>query len=40
MGPKDSACKSGLAVNSGVVKLGKIDIVKTCKNLGLKYPGC
>ena len=40
MGPKNSACKSGLAVKSGVVKSGKINIVKACKNLGLRYPGC
>ena len=31
MGPKNSACKSGLAVKSGVVKSGKINIVKAYK---------
>ena len=40
MGPKNSACKSGLAVKSGVVKSGKINIVKTYKILGLKHHGC
>ena len=32
--------KSGLAVISGVVKSGKINITKACKNLGPKKPGC
>ena len=40
MGPKISAYKLGLTVKSGVVKSGKINIVKTCKNLGPRYPGC
>ena len=40
MEPKNNAGKSGLAVKSGVVKSGKIDIIKTCKNLGPRYPGC
>ena len=40
MGPKNGACKSGLAVKSGVVKSGKVNIVKTYKNLGPRYPGC
>ena len=40
MGPKNSACKSGLAVESGVVESGKINIAKVCKNLGPRYPGC
>ena len=40
MGPKNSACKSGLAVKSGAVKSEKIDIVKIYKNLGPRYPGC
>ena len=40
MGPKNKACKSGLAVKSGVVKSGKINIVKTYKILGLKHHGC
>ena len=34
MGPKNSACKSGLAVESGVVKSEKINIVKAYKILG------
>ena len=34
MGPKNSAFKSGLAVKPGVVKSGKINIVKAYKNLG------
>ena len=40
MGPKNSACKSGLAIKSGVVISGRINIVKACKNLGPRYPGC
>ena len=40
MGPNNSACKSGLAVKSGVDKSGKINIVKAYKNLGPRYPGC
>ena len=31
MGQKNSACKSGLAAKSGVVKSGKTNIVKICK---------
>ena len=30
MGPRNSACESGLAVKSDVVKSGKINIVKAC----------
>ena len=40
MGPKNNACKLGLAVNSGVVKSGKINVVKACENLGPRYPDC
>ena len=40
MRPKDSACKSGLAVKSGVVKSGKINIVKVYKILGPRDHGC
>ena len=40
MGPQNSACKSDLAVKSGVVKSGKINIAKAYKNLGPRYPGC
>ena len=40
MGPKNSACKSGLAVKSGVVKSGEIYIVKAYKNLGPEYLNC
>ena len=40
MGPENSACKSDLAVKSGVVKSGKINIAKAYKNLGPRYPGC
>ena len=36
MGPTNKACKSGLAAKSGVVKSGKINIVKTYKILGPK----
>ena len=32
--------KSGLAVISGVIKSGKINITEACKNLGPKKPGC
>ena len=39
-GPEKSDFKSGLAVISGVVKSGKINITKACKNLGPKKPGC
>ena len=39
-GPKNNDFKSGLAVVSGVVKSGKINITKACKNLGPKKPGC
>ena len=39
-GPGNSDFKSGLAVISGVVKSGKINITKACKNLGQKKPGC
>ena len=35
MGTKNSACKSGLAVKSGVVKSEKINIKKTGKILDL-----
>ena len=40
MGPKNSACKSGLAVKSGVVKSGKINIVKAHKISGPRHHGC
>ena len=40
MGPNNSACKSGLAVKSGVDKSGKIIIVKACENLRPRYPSC
>ena len=40
MGPKSSACKSGLAVKSGVVESGKINIVKAYEILGPKHHGC
>ena len=39
-GPENSDFISGLAVISGVVKSGKINITKTCKNLGPKKLGC
>ena len=38
-GPENCDFKSGLAVISGVVKSGKINITKTCKNLGPKEHG-
>ena len=31
MGPKNSACKSGLAVKLGVVKSGKNNIIKAIR---------
>ena len=40
MGIKNSDFKSGLDVKSGVVKLSRINIIKACKNLGLKTLGC
>ena len=40
MGPRNSDFKSGLAVISGVVKSGKINTTKACKNLGPKKLGC
>ena len=40
MGLKNSDFKSGLDVKSDVVKSSKINIGKTCKNLGLKELGC
>ena len=39
-GPENSDFKSGLAVISGVVKSGKISIIKASKNLGIKKLGC
>ena len=39
-GPENTDFKSGLAVISGVVKIGKINIAKACKILGPKKPGC
>ena len=39
-GLENTDFKSGLAVISGVVKSGKINITKACKNLGPKKPGC
>ena len=38
MGPKDSACKSGLTVKLEVVKSEKSNIVKTCKNWNQSIP--
>ena len=38
--PGNSDFKSALDVISGVVKSGKINITKACKNLGPKKPGC
>ena len=35
---KKSACKSGLAVKSGVVKSGKNNILEAYKELGPRYP--
>ena len=40
MGPENSACKSGLAAKLGVVKSGKINIVKAYKILGPWHHGC
>ena len=40
MGLKNNDFKSGLDVKSGVVKSSKINITKTCKNLGLEKLGC
>ena len=40
LGLKNSACKSGLAVKSGVVKSENNNIVKVYKNLGPKYSVC
>ena len=40
MGPKNKACKTGLAVKSGVVISEKINIVKAYKILGPKHHGC
>ena len=40
MGPKNKACKSGLAVKSGVVKSGKINIIKACKILRFRHHYC
>ena len=40
MGPGKSDFKSGLAVKSGVVKSGEINITKACENFGPKKPGC
>ena len=39
-GPENNTFKSGLAVISGVVKSGKINITKACKNLGPEKLGC
>ena len=39
-GPENGDFKLGLAVISGVVKSGKINITKACKNLGPKKPVC
>ena len=39
-GPKNNDFKSNLAFISGVVKSGKINITKACKNLGPKKLGC
>ena len=40
MGFGNNNFKSGLAFISGAIKSGKIDIIKACKNLGLKELGC
>ena len=40
IGLGNSDFKLGLAVISGVVKSGKINIIKACENLGPKKPGC
>ena len=40
MGQKNNACKSGLAVESGVIKSEKINIVKAYKILGPRHHGC
>ena len=40
MGLINSVFKSGLDVKSGVVKLSKINIIKVCKDLGFRKPGC
>ena len=40
MGQTNKACKSGLAVKSGVVESGKINIVKAYEILGPKHHGC
>ena len=40
MGPKNSTFTSGLAVKSGVVKSGKINIVKAYKILGPGHHCC
>ena len=40
MGVKNSACKSGLAVKSGVVNSEKINIVNAYKILGPRHRGC
>ena len=40
MGPKNSACKPGLAVESGVVKSEKINIVKAYIILGPRHHSC
>ena len=40
MGLKNSACKSGLAVKSGVGKSEKINIVKAYKILRPSHHGC
>ena len=39
-GPEKSDFKSGLAVISGVVKSGKINNTKACKNFKPKKSGC
>ena len=39
-GPENTDFKSGLAVISGVVESGKINIIKTYINLGPKKLGC
>ena len=37
---KISASRLDLAVKSDIVKSGKVNIVKTYKDLGLRYHGC
>ena len=40
IGLTNKACKSGLAVKSGVVESGKINVVKAYQIFGPKHHGC